>query len=74
MKKVKSTLLMVSLVFFALTVVGCAQTGPDTMGTSNMESSISDDTMDNSMNKGMDTMDAEKMDESMEKDMKDNMK
>ena len=78
MKKVKSTLVVASLLFIvALAAVGCAQTGSDTMETSATGTgtkSLSGDTMDSSMDKAMDTMDAEKMDGSMEKDMQNGMK
>ena len=85
MKKVMSTLLIASLMFFfALAAVGCAQTGSDTMSGSNMDKpmeSMSGDTMDKNMDKGMDdkgkdmdSMDAEKMDDPMEKNMGNDMK
>ena len=78
MKKVKSTLLMVSLVlFFTLTAVGCAQHGSNTMEENSMDTSMDsmkEGKMDSDMGKSMDTMDAEKMDKSMEKNMQNNMK
>ena len=72
MKKINLTILAATLMFFFTLAVGCAQTGTDTMGAGNMESSMesmSGDTMDKDIDKGMDTMSSEKMDESMDKDM-----
>ena len=79
MSKIQSALLVIGLMFFlALTAVGCAQTGADTMGTTDtMETgmkSMSDDKMDNSMDKPMETMEADTMDKGMEKNMQDTMK
>ena len=62
MKKVRSTLLMIILMFFLiLTATGCAQTGSDTMSKS-------------SMDKAMDTMNTETMDGNMDKNMQNGMK
>jgi len=75
MSKIQSTLLLIGLMFFlALTAVGCAQTGADSMGTTDtMEKgmkSMPDDKIDNSM----DTMETDSMDKGMEKKMQDTMK
>ena len=62
MKKVRSTLLMISLMFFlTLTATGCTQTGSDTMSKSGMD-------------KAMDTMNTETMDGNMDKNMQNGMK
>jgi len=83
MNKIQSALLVVGLMFFlALTAVGCAHTGADTMGTTDtMETgmkNMSDDTMDKGMDKPMDTMNTDtmidNMDKGMEKNMQDTMK
>ncbi len=75
MNKIKSPLLVASLMFFiALTAVGCAQTSTtmgtsSTMGADTMETgmkSMPDDKMDQSMDK---TMDEDTMDKGMEKPM-----
>jgi outer membrane lipoprotein-sorting protein len=58
---------------FALTTVGCAQTGTDAMSGSNMDGgmkSMSGDSMDKDMDDGMKSM----SDDSMDKDMDDGMK
>jgi hypothetical protein len=82
MKRIKITFLMFSLIcFFALTTVGCVQTGSGNMGGESMDSmhegemdssmeSMSEDKMD----KNMDAMEEENMDRSMNKDMQYNMK
>jgi len=73
MKKFKLTSSVISLMFFfALTVIGCAQTGPDNMDTS--MDSMNEGKMDSGMEKSMDTTGEEKMNGSMKKDMGDNMK
>ena len=78
MKNVRSTLLMISLIFFLiLTATGCAQTGSDTMSKGSMDKAtdtMNTETMDGNMDKTMNTMDAEKMDGNMEKNMRNGMK
>ena len=72
MKKINLTILAATLMFFFTLAVGCAQTGTDTMGAGNMESSMesmSGDTMDKSTNKDMDKMDGGNMDKDIDKGM-----
>ena len=78
MKKIRSALLMVGMMFvLALAAVSCAQTGAETMSGSSMETdmeNMSGDKMDKDMDKTMDTMGEEKMDRSMGHDMQKDMK
>ena len=62
------------LFLLSMVTVGCARQGTDTMGKTNMETtmdSMDKEKMGNDMEK---SMDAENMDESMKKDMQHDMK